>query len=130
MRALDYSPIVGPEGNIEFLADLLPAASGFEPPNGDQIGELVRRAHAELSRKGWRSRMIDEPKFPPSPGGLEGDMEYEKSCGAVVFRIGERGPEALVIHQNAGHWGFPKGHVEPGEDEEQTALREILEETA
>lgn len=29
----------------------------------------------------------------------------------------------------AGHWDFPKGHVEDNETEQETALREILEET-
>ena len=31
---------------------------------------------------------------------------------------------------NAGHWAFAKGHVEANETEEQTALREIKEETS
>lgn len=35
----------------------------------------------------------------------------------------------LIKHVVGGHWSFPKGHVEPGETEEQTALREIKEET-
>lgn len=56
-------------------------------------------------------------------------MTYEYSCGAVVFtRIGGV-PHYLMIHQTAGHWGFPKGHMEPGETERETALREIFEET-
>jgi 8-oxo-dGTP pyrophosphatase MutT (NUDIX family) len=57
-------------------------------------------------------------------------MRTEKSCGAVVFRTIEDKTEILLIrHVNGGHWAFPKGHVEKGETEEQTALREILEET-
>lgn len=35
----------------------------------------------------------------------------------------------LVIQQQAGHWGFPKGHKEPGETDLQTAVREFEEET-
>jgi len=52
----------------------------------------------------------------------------EKSCGAVVFTtIG--GQRLYVLAQAlGGHYGFPKGHMEPGETEEQTALREIWEE--
>jgi len=57
-------------------------------------------------------------------------MRTAKSCGAVVFRTKENKTEILLIrHVNGGHWAFPKGHVEKGETEEQTALREILEET-
>jgi len=56
-------------------------------------------------------------------------MKYEKSCGAVISRGEGEGREYLLIKQNAGHWGFPKGHVEAGESEQQTALREVREET-
>lgn len=58
------------------------------------------------------------------------DVKLEKSCGAVIWREQEGKPHVLVIqHQNGGHWAFPKGHVEGHETEEQTAVREILEET-
>ena len=58
-------------------------------------------------------------------------MNYEYSCGAVVFtRIGGVPHYVLVRAKNqpVGCHGFPKGHMEPGETEEQTALREIFEE--
>jgi len=55
-------------------------------------------------------------------------MEHEKSCGAVIFRV-ENGTEYLLLHYEAGHWDFVKGHVEKGESEEETVKREILEET-
>ena len=53
-------------------------------------------------------------------------MKKEKSCGCIV--INEK-DEVLLIHHNAGHWDFPKGHVEDGETEIQTAMREVKEET-
>ena len=57
-------------------------------------------------------------------------MRYEKSCGAVIFRRAEGGWNVLLIRHTKGrHISFPKGHVEPGETESQTAEREILEET-
>ncbi len=56
-------------------------------------------------------------------------MEREKSCGAVIYRDTGNGPELLLIKQVQGHWCFPKGHVEAGETELETAEREILEET-
>ena len=56
-------------------------------------------------------------------------MRKEKSCGALVVRSGAEEPEILLIKHNGGHWAFPKGHVENGETEPETALREVQEET-
>lgn len=57
-------------------------------------------------------------------------MLNEKSCGAIVYRKFHGNTEILLIkHVNSGHWSFPKGHVEKGETEVETALREIKEET-
>ena len=56
-------------------------------------------------------------------------MRYEKSCGAVIFRKAEDWNVLLIRHTKGRHISFPKGHVEPGETESQTAEREILEET-
>ena len=52
-------------------------------------------------------------------------MKYEKSCGAIVVEDGK----VLLVKHNAGHWDFPKGHVEEGETEFETAIREVKEET-
>ena len=56
-------------------------------------------------------------------------MRYEKSCGAVIFRQAEDWNVLLIRHARGHHISFPKGHVEPGETESQTAEREIREET-
>lgn len=57
-------------------------------------------------------------------------MLHEKSCGAIVYRKFHGNIEILLVkHVNSGHWSFPKGHVELGETEVETAQREILEET-
>lgn len=53
----------------------------------------------------------------------------ERSSGAVVYKT-EKGTRLyLLLHYEAGHWDFPKGNVEEGEGERETALREIKEET-
>ena len=57
-------------------------------------------------------------------------MVKEKSVGCALFREKESGREFLLLHYKAGHWGFPKGHMEQGETEEQTLKREIQEETS
>lgn len=56
---------------------------------------------------------------------------YEKTCGGVVYTLKDDVPYFLLIENaDSGHIGFPKGHVELGEMEKQTAVREIFEETA
>lgn len=35
----------------------------------------------------------------------------------------------LIVKSSEGYYGFPKGHMEANETEEQAALREIYEET-
>ena len=55
---------------------------------------------------------------------------YESSCGAVIFRDTEKERKFLLIrNRRSAHWGFPKGHIELGESEEDTAIREVYEET-
>lgn len=57
-------------------------------------------------------------------------MKFEKSCGAVVFRNVDGQREFLLVQSKKfSNWGFPKGHVEENESEEETALREVVEET-
>jgi len=52
-------------------------------------------------------------------------MIKEKSAGVIVYNNGE----FLILQYTAGHWDFPKGHIEKGETERETALRELKEET-
>jgi len=65
----------------------------------------------------------------------EGNLPKEKSAGAIIFREQEGKRYYLLLHYapsekgKRGHWGFAKGHVEEGESEEETAKREIFEET-
>ena len=58
-------------------------------------------------------------------------MVYEKSCGAlVVRREGDRYFILMIRHKAKGNRSFPKGHMEAGETEYITALREVMEETS
>lgn len=59
----------------------------------------------------------------------EREMITEKSCGAVVFTRTNGVINYVIIQSKEGICGFPKGHTEAGETEEETALREIFEET-
>ncbi len=54
------------------------------------------------------------------------------SAGGIVVRVGEEGPELVVGMRRREHgvtWTLPKGTPEPGESLEQTALREVGEES-
>ena len=63
---------------------------------------------------------------------MAGLIEME-SMGGVVARTREDDVEIVICGFNAqpGHivWGLPKGTPEDGETREQTALREVNEET-
>lgn len=54
-------------------------------------------------------------------------MERERCAGGIV--IGDSGTIALVWSKNSQCWLFPKGRIDPGEDAEAAARREIAEET-
>src|SRR2546428_838806 len=56
--------------------------------------------------------------------------QRETSAGGVVFRRGPDGePRFLLIRDSYRNWGFPKGHLEPGEPPGDAARREVAEET-
>lgn len=78
---------------------------------------------------------------------------YEKSVGGIIFRRSDGKIEYLLLHypprkkekpakksptrqegkpctsHGAGHWDYVKGHIEEGESEKETLLREAEEET-
>lgn len=55
----------------------------------------------------------------------------EQSAGIIVYRINsENIPEFLLLNGDAIGWGFPKGHIDKGENLVQTAKRETYEETS
>ncbi|MET4047404.1 8-oxo-dGTP pyrophosphatase MutT (NUDIX family) [Rhodococcus sp. UYP5] len=89
-------------------------------------GERANRSRRNPRRRNARVDS-DKPKLrtvrETSAGGLvvDGlDGPPEKRCAALIGRTDRRG--RLL-------WSLPKGHIEQGETAEQTAMREVAEET-
>ncbi len=113
--------------------------SGVKPPE-QFMGTVIGRVTADSG-----SRLIVAPpgqiyyqsrlrELLDGSGRMNGDFQlrclYEKSCGAVVFTRRKDGIRLLLVRNcNGKYWSFPKGHMEVGENEHQTALREVFEET-
>ena len=89
-----------------------------------------------LSKSGFRR--AGEYKDEAGKPIYEYELRYEKdgdvihpceiSCGAVVYTTVHGVVKYAVISSFTGDRGFPKGHIERGETEKQTALREVKEE--
>lgn len=66
--------------------------------------------------------------FPDELNSKKFKCIKEKSAGAVVYKIIDEKPQYLIIYSNKEIAGFPKGHIENVETEQQAAKREIFEE--
>ena len=55
----------------------------------------------------------------------------ERSAGFVLYDESEPDRRSYLVlrHRNGGHWGLPKGRIEPGESDLEAALREAQEES-
>lgn len=114
---------------------------GLDEPASEFCGQVIAIAHDNDGEQEdvWiaspEGSIFYEPKLVALLGKyLPGEKYnyiclYEKSCGAVMYTISEGVRKYILITNISGHIGFPKGHVEKGENERQTALREIYEET-
>ncbi|MCA9298607.1 MAG: NUDIX hydrolase [Phycisphaerales bacterium] len=56
------------------------------------------------------------------------DYAIVAQAGAICFRTTTDGHEILLVTSSEGRWIFPKGHVEPDDTPQATALNEAFEE--
>lgn len=85
---------------------------------------------APKSKRFIGTEILDSIEFAKLDHEWRLECLYEHSCGAVVYRDIDKEINFLIIkNKRSAHWSFPKGHVERGESLEQTACREVLEET-
>ncbi|HEY3227824.1 MAG TPA: NUDIX hydrolase [Roseiflexaceae bacterium] len=61
---------------------------------------------------------------------MQFNRPIKRAAGCVVYHYADGTPLVLLIHDKYGCWTLPKGHLKPGEPEEQAAIREVWEETA
>jgi 8-oxo-dGTP pyrophosphatase MutT (NUDIX family) len=67
---------------------------------------------------------------PTGPSG-DSDATVRAAGGAVWRRARDGGVEVVLVHRpRYDDWSLPKGKVDPGESDEQAALREVREEAS
>ena len=108
----------------EYFDGVVVAVAEFEGMTGERL---------IISQPG---EIFYEPELRSVLGGLKNAKVkslrclYEKSCGGIIFYKTKQNTKILLVKNNNGrYWSFPKGHIEDGETEQETAIREIKEET-
>ncbi len=140
LRAIGYKEIMNIKEN-----DIVYEKDGFQLAvkdiqNGDNLIEIETEEKKELCTIEKLIQKVNEIGLPVYTDNYfvkkaetelnkilsrSGNEEREKCCGCIVIKENN----VLLIKQNEGHWGFPKGHVEENETEIETATREVKEET-
>lgn len=105
----------------------IPLQNGCVPPPQYSYDRLIV---APLDMELYEPEIRHAISFAERRGRYRLYCMYEKSCGAVVYAMHNGQPLYLLIRNRSGHIGFPKGHVEYGENEYETMVREIREETS
>jgi ADP-ribose pyrophosphatase YjhB (NUDIX family) len=64
----------------------------------------------------------------PRPRHEIKEIVREPTAGGVVYRLKNGEMEVVLIQDAYDRWTIPKGHIEPGETAQETAIREVGEE--
>lgn len=117
-----------------YILGVQKAISSFDGP---VIGVIHRKNDCEdklvVSPEGTRfhqAQIAEAVHFQEQHFDYSIDSLFEKSCGVLPYRIADGHKEYLIVlEQYSQCWSLPKGHMEMGETETDTALRELWEET-
>ena len=123
------------------LARMLAHAAGNHARNPLEPDELLYTSQSPEPRQPESARTPPPAMMPPrrntdgpttfaSLDAQELPVVREYSAGGLVFD--DHGRVAIIArHSRSGHleWCLPKGHIEKGETPQQTAVREVHEET-
>lgn len=115
--------ILGAEGPVDTFTGTVIGVIRRHDDNEDKLvvaADGIRRHQADIAA----AVHFQEQYFTSSI-----DCLYRKSCGVIPFRLrGGRAEFLILFEQFSQCWSFPKGHMEAGESEEDTARRELMEE--
>ena len=117
-------------------AYILCLSTPVEQFTGEVIGIVVRHDDREdklvVAPKGTRmhqGQIMEAVWFQEQFFQTSVICLLRKSCGVVPLRSTSHGLQILLVFEAFSQcWSIPKGHMEHGETEEQTALRELWEE--
>lgn len=91
-----------------------------------QIKYNLAKGKKWLQTSIWK--VFEKPRFFRFCGV---NVQKETCCGVIPLqKKGQAWWVFLIQHRAGGYWSFPKGHVENGESYQETASRELHEETA
>ena len=114
---------------------------GIDRPAAESEGVVIAVLHREdgaedqwvVAPRGIKpnqAEIVEAVRFQEKYFTTHREHLYHKSCGMIIFRNHQGRCEYLLLHEsNANVWSFPKGHMEAGETEIQTAMREVKEES-
>lgn len=114
---------------------------GVDVPVSDYTGKIIgivyrkndvedKLVAAPTNMIFYQNEIAEQVHFQEQYYKTQIESLFEKSCGAVIYTVLEDKIKYLLIKSQNGDIGFPKGHIEQGENEETAALREIYEETS
>lgn len=106
----------------------------IDPGKNQEAVSLARQGLSEFVKSQNHSsgiiRMSQmEPQIQPAPGVRAVQAEQHSAGGVVYRRDGQHYKICLIAKKHKSVWALPKGRVDPGETPEETAIREVGEET-
>lgn len=132
-----FIPGLMAEDGEEQDAYILGVTEPLEAFDGIVIGAVCRRDDVEdkliVVPEGMelhQGQIAEAVHFQEQYFSSEIQCLLRKSCGVLPWRENQGKREYLIVFESFSKcWSIPKGHMEPGETEEETALRELQEET-
>jgi len=101
-----------------------PVADDHPPQYSDEPSSLSTKK--KCSRHVFPKKCSQPELFPKKRPQIS-----RKCCGIILVITTSTNQRVLNVRQrDSGYFGFPKGHMHPGESEVETAIRECLEETS